>query len=356
MKASTFHSGLPAPRGRGASSNPRNRFEHTELIPLAEEYDPNRKVRTQYLRDTSSSIITRNNSPDVGFSAGVNPYRGCEHGCIYCYARPSHEFLGFSSGLEFETKIMVKEDAPRLLDNALASPKWKPEVLAMSGNTDSYQPIERKLKITRGCLEVLLKYRNPVAIVTKNHLVTRDPDLLSELARYRAAAVTVSITTLDKKLARKMEPRTATPQSRLDAVAKLAAAKVPVSVNIAPVIPGLNDEEIPAILKAAVQAGATDAAYIPLRLPYSVKDLFVDWLERSYPTKKEKILDRIRTMRGGKLNDPNFGSRMRGEGVWSEQINNLFLLGCKRAGMPKNSPALSTAYFRRPGGQQLQLF
>ena len=225
-------------------------------------------MRTQYLRDTSSSIITRNNSPDIGFSTGVNPYCGCEHGCIYCYARPSHEFLGFSSGLEVEIKIKVKENAPRLLDNALASPKWKLEVLAMSENTDSYQPIERKLKITRGCLEVLLKYRNPVTIVTKNHLVTRDLILLSELARYRAAAVTVSITTLDKRLAHKMGPQTTTPQSRLDAVAKLAAAKVPASINIAPVISGLNDE----ILKAAV----TDAAYIPLRLPYSVKDLFVD--------------------------------------------------------------------------------
>ena len=347
---------LPAPRGRGASSNPRNRFEHTEIIPLYEAYDPDRKVRTQYLRDTASSIITRNNSPDVGFSAGLNPYRGCEHGCIYCYARPSHEFLGFSSGLEFETKIMVKEDAPRLLNEALASPKWKPEVLAMSGITDAYQPIERKLKLTRRCLEVLLSYRNPVCIVTKNHLVTRDLDILKELTGYDAAAVTLSITTLDKKLARKMEPRTSAPQSRLDAVAKLAAAKVPVSVNIAPVIPGLNDEEIPAILNAAAHAGATNAAYIPLRLPFAVKDLFVDWLERSYPTKKKKILDRIRNMRGGKLNDPNFGSRMRGEGIWSEQINNLFHLGCKRAGIQNHGTALSTEHFRRPGGRQLQLF
>ncbi len=347
---------LPTPRGRGASSNPRNRFEHTEYVPIYEEYDAARQVRTEYLCDTSSSIITRNNSPDVGFAAGLNPYRGCEHGCVYCYARPSHEFLGFSSGLEFETKIMVKEDAPHLLDKALASPGWNPVVLALSGNTDAYQPIERKLKITRRCLEVLLKYRNPVAIVTKNILVTRDSDILKELAQYQAAAVTVSITTLDKQLARTMEPRTATPQARLEAVARLSAASVPVGVNVAPVIPGLNDEEIPEILKAATNAGAKYAGWIPIRLPYAVKDLFVDWLEHNYPTKKEKILSRIRDMRGGKLNNANFGSRMRGVGIWSEQIKNLFDLGCKRAGMPNEGPVLSTEHFIRPGGHQLQLF
>lgn len=251
---------------------------------------------------------------------------------------------------------MVKEDAPRLLEAALPSPRWKPEVLVLSGVTDPYQPIEKKLKITRRCLEILAGYRNPVFMITKNFLVTRDSDLLSNLARYNAAAVMLSITTLNPDLARTMEPRTASPRQRLEAIAQLTAAGIPVGVNIAPVIPGLNDEEIPAIIAAAQKVGASFAGYTPLRLPYGVKAIFIEWLERCFPSKKKKILDRIRSLRGGKLNDSRWGSRMRGGGLWAEQFEHLFKLGCRRAGFKNQKPALSTAHFKNTGYKQLTLF
>lgn len=344
--------------GRGAAGNPKNRFERIEVESEsggldAEEPGPD----TVYLKDASRSIVSRNDSPDIGFDASINPYRGCSHGCVYCYARPTHEYLGLSAGLDFESKILVKQDAPELLRKQLSSPRWKPEVLSMSGVTDCYQPIEKKLCITRRCLEVLAEFRNPVAVVTKNHLVTRDIDLLSELARHDAVVVAVSLTTLDDDLRRVMEPRTSRPVRRLAAIKALARAGVPVGVMTAPVIPGLNDHELPNLISAAAEAGASFAAYTPVRLPYAVRPLFEDWLARHFPERKEKVLNRIRSMRGGKLNDSRFGSRMRGEGIFADQISQLFDISCRRAGLEgKCFPRLSTAAFRVFGKVQPSLF
>ncbi len=303
-------------RGRGASWSPANRFEkvHVDLRDvdvvdgdLDDEERPRRS--TQFFRDGTKTIITRNSSPDVGFETSVNPYRGCEHGCVYCYARPTHEYLGFSAGLDFESKIMVKMDAARLLKAELESPRWTPQVLVMSGVTDPYQPIEKKLRITRGCLEVLAKCRNPVAIITKNRLVTRDVDLLRELAACNAAAVNISVTSLDAKLQRVLEPRASSPEARLDAIVQLRAAGVPVGVMVAP--------------------------------------LFEHWLEEHFPDRKEKILGRIRDLRGnGRLNNSQWRTRMTGEGIFAEQIASLFEIGCRRAGIGER-PKLSTAAFRR---------
>ena len=343
--------------GRGASVNPANRFEALHLEPdPEEEHDPERPRRqTVYYRDFTRTIIAHNDSPDVGFESSINPYRGCEHGCIYCYARPTHEFLGFSAGLDFESRIMVKENAAELLAEELSSPRWKPQTLVMSGVTDPYQPVERRLKITRSCLAVLARFRNPVGIITKNQLVTRDLDLLGELTAHRAAAVNISITSLDSKLQRVLEPRTSSPPARLEAIRELRAAGIPVGVMSAPVIPGLNDHEVPAILEAAGEAGARFAGYTVVRLPYAVAPLFERWLEEHFPDRKEKVLGRIRHLRGGeKLNDPRFKTRMRGEGIFAEQIRDLFTVGCKRAGM-KERPVLSIARFRRPN-EQLSLF
>ncbi|HTG16081.1 MAG TPA: PA0069 family radical SAM protein [Blastocatellia bacterium] len=343
--------------GRGTPENPPNRFERLAYLPIIETPDDQESaVKTQYLKDASRSLITYNDSPDVGFEASINPYRGCEHGCIYCYARPYHEYLGFSAGLDFETRILVKEDAPELLREELASPKWQPKVVAISGVTDAYQPIERRLELTRRCLEVLAEFRNPVVIVTKNQLVTRDIDLLKELASLDAAAVCVSVTTLDAELARVMEPRTSTPANRLEAIRALTEAGVPVRALVAPVIPGLTDHEIPSIIQAASEAGARHAGYVVVRLPHGVKELFERWLEDHFPDRKKKVLNRIRGIRGGKLNDPNFGSRMRGEGVFAEQINSMFKLACRRFGIEFGAPDLSTAAFRRPSQPQLSLF
>jgi DNA repair photolyase len=342
---------------RGALGNPANRFESLRLekdIDWNPEEDP--LPRTQFLKDRSASIIAYNNSPDIGFDASVNPYRGCEHGCIYCYARPTHEYLGFSSGVDFESKIMVKEDAPRLLRAELSSPKWQPQIIVMSGITDCYQPVERKLKLTRGCLEVLAEFRNPVAIITKNFLVTRDIDVLAELAKYQAATVCLSITTLDPELRRVMEPRTSPAIARLAAIRKLADAGIPASVNVAPIIPGLNDHEIPAILQAAAEAGATGAGFTTLRLPHANTELFVQWLETHFPNKKDKVLNQLRTMRNGKLYDAEWGSRMKGEGIFAEQIKRIFEVARRKAGIKNDRPPLSTTAFRRPGGTQLTLF
>ncbi len=342
--------------GRGAAGNPKNRFEKIEVEPDLDELDPE-GPRTIFLKDASRSIVARNDSPDIGFDASLNPYRGCEHSCAYCYARPTHEYLGFSAGLDFESKVLVKEDAPELLRAQLSSPRWEPKVLSMSGVTDCYQPIEKKLLITRRCLEVLTEFRNPVAIVTKNHLVTRDVDLLSELARHDAAAVAISLTTLDDDLRRVMEPRTSRPTRRLTAIETLSRAGVPVGVMTAPVIPGLNDHELPTLISAAAEAGASFATYTLVRLPHAVRPLFGDWLARHYPERKEKVLNRIRTIRGGKLNDPRYGSRMRGEGVFAEHIAQLFSLSCRRAGIEGGSfPKLSTAAFRQTGAVQPGLF
>jgi len=343
-------------RGRGAASNPANRFEHTHYARLewddADDLSPN----TVLLKDSTRSIINFNDSPDVGFEASINPYRGCEHGCVYCFARPNHEYLGFSAGLDFETKILVKQDAPELLREELSSARWVPQVIAISGVTDAFQPIERRLRLTRRCLEVLTEFLNPVVIITKNELVTRDIDLLSELARRDAALVFISVTSLDGDLARRLEPRASQPSRRLAAMEAVAAAGIPVGVLVAPVIPGLTDHELPSILEAAAKAGATTAGYVPLRLPFGVATLFEEWLELHEPLRKEKILGRIREMRGGRLNDPNFGSRMHGQGPYADHIQNLFEISCRKSRLNATRPKLSAAAFLRPGPSQLGLF
>lgn len=345
-------------KGRSARANPKNRFEQLEVESDPAEFDPDEpRPETTFFRDRTRSIINRNDSPDIGFDAGVSPYRGCEHGCSYCFARPNHEYLGLSAGLDFETKILVKEQAPELLRKQLSSPNWEPQIVTMSGNVDVYQPVEKKLGLTRRCLEVFAEFRNPVVIITKNHLVTRDLDLLSELARYDAAAVAVSLTTMDDDLRRVMEPRTSSPRRRLAAIEKLANAGVPVGVMTAPMIPGLNDHELPNLISSAARAGACFAGYTPVRLPHAVAPLFEDWLERNFPDRKDKVLNHIREMRGGRLNDPRFGSRMRGEGVYAEHLARLFEVSCRRAGIHGKRPSsLSTAAFRRYGSAQPGLF
>jgi len=354
------------PHGRGAASNPAGRFERLHYIADDETLESDRiergpdaaapRLATLYLRDPSRSAISTNDSPDIGFSTSLNPYRGCEHACAYCYARPTHEYLGFSAGLDFETRILVKEEMPQLLRKELSGRRWQPQVIALSGVTDAYQPIERKLGITRRCLRVLLEFRNPVSIVTKNALVTRDTDLLGELAQLDAASAHLSITTLDPKLARALEPRASQPHQRLVAIEKLARAGIPVGVLVAPVIPGLNDHEIPAILAAARDAGATSAGMILLRLPHGTRDLFAEWLEIHRPERKQRVLSRIRDVRGGKLNETRFGSRMRGEGLYARQLQDLFELQRRRANLDAPQRTLSVEHFRRPEDAQLDLF
>ncbi|MDQ3626847.1 MAG: PA0069 family radical SAM protein [Verrucomicrobiota bacterium] len=345
-------------RARGASGNPGSRFDklHVEFDPIEPGGDDEDrpKLPTQFYRDLTKTIIARNDSPDVGFETSVNPYRGCEHGCIYCFARPTHEYLGYSAGLDFESRIMVKENAPQLLEAELSSPKWKPQTIVMSGVTDCYQPVERKLQITRRCVEVLAKFRNPLGMLTKNRLVTRDIDLFRELAAHNAVAINISVTSLDPKLQRILEPRTSPPQARLDAVAELRAAGIPVGVMVAPIIPGITDHEVPAIVKACGEAGAQFAGYVVLRLPWAVAPLFERWLDEHFPGRKEKVLGRIRHMRGGdKLYDARWKTRQEGEGIFAEQIGSMFEVACRRAGMGER-PTLSTASFRRPR-EQLEL-
>src|SRR6266545_328262 len=313
--------------GRGASWNPQNRFESLEYVRDDEAPPDENAPRTIYMRDPTRTIIARNDSPDVGFGASINPYRGCEHGCSYCFARPTHEYLGLSAGLDFETKILVKEDAPELLREELMSPRWIPETICISGVTDCYQPIERKLEITRRCLAVLNEFKNPTSIITKNHLVTRDIDILGELAAVDAASVFVSITTLDAELARVMEPRASTPELRLAALEALAKAGIPCGVMVAPVIPAITDHEMPKILAAAANAGATQAGFVVLRLP----------------DRKEKVLNRVRDLRGGKLYDPQWRIRQRGQGIFADQIETIFEVSCRRAGL-NETPKIGRAH------------
>ncbi len=346
----------PARGGRGTVLNPASRFERLEVDrePWTTLEDPS--PRTRFYRDASRTLLVTNDSPDVGLDVGINPYRGCEHGCVYCFARPNHEYLGFSAGLDFESRILVKEDAPSLLREALRRPSWRPRTIMLSGVTDPYQPVERRLRITRRCLEVLAEARNPASLITKNHAVTRDLDLLGELARHEAVAVTLSVTTLRRGLQRVMEPRTSTPLRRLDAIRVLSGAGIPVGVNLAPVIPGLNDEEIPAILEAAAEAGARWAGYILLRLPHGVKSLFEHWLEEHFPDRKEKVMSRIRESYGGKLYDGTYGVRGKGKGAYADQIKGLFRATVRKLGL-QGPPELSAASFRPPPpAGQLSLF
>ncbi|MEL7060153.1 MAG: PA0069 family radical SAM protein [Acidobacteriota bacterium] len=344
--------GAATVRGRGAGFDPQNRFERLEVL---HETPAEEAITTTLFRDASRSVISRNRSPDIPFDASLNPYRGCEHGCSYCYARPSHEYLGLSAGLDFESKILVKDDAPELLRRELTAPRWRAQTLAMSGVTDAYQPIEKRLGITRGCVEVLAELRHPLAIVTKNALVTRDLDLLQRLAAHQAVSVSISITTLDPELSAGMEPRASAPRRRLEAVARLAAAGVPVGVGVAPLVPGLNDHEIPAILDAAAEAGATFAGFTVLRLPGAVAQIFDDWLERTLPDRRKKILARVRSMRSGALHDARFGHRMRGEGFFAEQVAQLFEIARRKHGLARRGPRPSPDAFRRPN-QQLSIF
>jgi len=340
-------------QGRGAPFNPPNRFEPLALELDAATFEDGEVpvVKTQYFIDTTRDVLSKNDSPDIPFTFGLNPYRGCEHGCVYCYARPTHEYLGFSAGLDFESKIIVKPNAPELLAQTFRSGRWRPQVVALSGNTDCYQPAERILRLTRRCLEVFLQYRNPVGMITKSALVIRDIDLLQQLAALHLVSVTLSVTTLNKNLAGKLEPRASAPARRLAAIEKLAAAGVPVSVNAAPIIPGLNDYEIPAILRAAARAGATHAGHILLRLPHTVKDLFHAWLQVHFPDRLAKVMHAVMDARGGRLNDPRFGSRMRGEGKRVDAIGRLFRIACEKYGLNQTEwPELTTAHFRRHAG------
>jgi DNA repair photolyase len=338
-------------KGRGTKDNPKIRFEVISREEIVDDWYANenpRPVPTQYFSDSSKSILAKNDSPDISFTYDLNPYRGCEHGCIYCYARPSHEYLGFSSGLDFETKIIVKKEAAQLLEKEFQRKSWIPDVVMLSGNVDCYQPVERKLGITRQCLEVFLRYRNPVAIVTKNALVLRDIDLLSKLASLGLVSVCMSITTLDGRLGRQMEPRTSTPERRLTALEQLAEAGVPVSVNVAPVIPGLNDEEMPAILRESASRGAVSAGYTLIRLPYAVKELFASWLQKEIPEKAERILNRILDVRKGKMNDSSFSTRMRGTGEIALSIEQLFRVSCRRYNLNSRFIPLAMDKFIRP--------
>jgi DNA repair photolyase len=350
-------------KGRGAQSNPKNRFDRLHIEELEEDkefiddsVDNLRKVNTVFYRDYSKSVISKNDSYDLDFNYSFNPYRGCEHGCVYCYARPTHEYLGFSSGIDFETKIIVKEDAANLLEHEFKKKSYKPETIMFSGNTDCYQPIEKKLRLTRRALQICLDYRNPVSIVTKNSLIERDIDILKKLASMNLVTVLMSITTLDKKITVSMEPRTSTPEKRLKTIEILSKNNIPSGVNLAPIIPGLNDEEIPIILKEVSKHGGILARHSMIRLPYSVKEIFIEWIKNEFPDRSSKILNKIREIHGGKLNENEFGKRFRGEGKLADTINNLFNLSCKRLHLNEKSTELNVNLFRKAHNKQLEIF
>lgn len=346
---------VPRRRGRGAASNPANQFlkHHHVEDPAALDAADLRRVKTEFIADTSKTVLSKNNSPDVPFDYSINPYRGCEHGCIYCYARPSHEYLGYSAGLDFETKIVVKHNIAKLLAKTFQKKSWQPQTVMMSGNTDCYQPAERELKLTRSCLEVFAWHRNPVALITKNYLVTRDIDLLEELASRNLVSVSISITSLKPEVAHVMEPRTSHPMRRIEAIEKLAARGIPVGVMVAPIVPGLTDEEMPEIIKAAAGAGASWAHYVMLRLPGAVKPLFLDWLESEFPDRKQRVINRLRDLRGDELTDKQFGRRMRGAGKWAEILRQLHRNTVKQYGLNQGRISHSTEHFRRTGQQEL---
>jgi DNA repair photolyase len=350
-------------RGRGALSNPAGRYEKRRIEPPDEAPEPWAEEEpphplTTVTPEKARHIITSNDSPDIPFDRSINPYRGCEHGCVYCFARPSHAYLGLSPGLDFETRLFSKPEAPRLLRDELSKPGYRPEVIALGANTDPYQPIERRLGITRGILEVLAEFRHPVSIVTKSDLVRRDLDLLAPMARQRLACVLVSVTTLDRKLARRMEPRAPVPERRLAALRALSEAGVPVGVLASPMIPGLTENELEAILQAAAEAGARSAGYILLRLPHELKDLFREWLAEHEPRKAPRVLWLLEEMRGGKLYDSAFGSRMRGQGPLADLLRKRYEVACRRLGLNRRPEPLDRSQFRVPpkAGDQLGLF
>ncbi|MFM2093353.1 MAG: hypothetical protein RIS70_477 [Planctomycetota bacterium] len=356
-------SGLPRAKGRGSQFNPKPRFQrlalHADLQsepgddqePLESDGAPAtgaRTVPTEYFLDDAKSVVSENASPDIPFRYSLNPYRGCAHGCSYCFARPTHEYYDLSAGLDFEAKIFVKQRAPELFRDWLARDRYEPETVAISGVTDCYQPIERQLELTRRCLQVALEARQPIAIVTKNALVTRDVEILREMAALQLVKVAISITSLDQSLIKLMEPRTGSPAAKLRAMQVLASAGIPVHAMVAPVIPGLTDHEIPRILQAAREAGARSASYILLRLPLTVEPVFLEWLARTQPGKRALVESRIRATRGGHLYESEFGVRMRGRGEIADQIGRSFEIFSRRYELDQPSPPLDTAQFRRP--------
>ena len=348
-------------KGRGAVSNASGRFESRQYVDFDDGWDGPRdeaRPKTEILTDTSRGVLVYNQSPDLPFDRSVNPYRGCEHGCIYCFARPTHAYLGLSPGLDFETRLLCKPDAAALLEEALRKPGYEPAPLALGVNTDAYQPLERRLEITRSVLDVLRRYRHPVAIVTKSALIERDIDLLAEMARDRLVSVHVSVTTLDRELARKLEPRAAAPERRLRTIGALAEAGIPVAVLAAPVIPVLTDPELDSILAAARRAGAESASYILLRLPLEVAELFRQWLQEHYPLKADHVMTRVRDTRGGKDYDGRFGLRMRGSGAFADMIAQRFALACRKLNLQARDYDLNRAAFRvvEQSGDQLALF
>lgn len=345
-------------KGRGAARNPGSRFDPTETEPFDDGWSTLTSVReedgrpeTEVRPDRSRSVIAKNQSPDIPFEQSINPYRGCEHGCIYCYARPSHAFLGLSPGLDFETRLSAKYDAAELLVKELARPTYRCERIALGANTDPYQPIERRLQITRRVVDVLARHDHPLTIVTKSAAVTRDLDILAPMAEKGLVAVALSITTLDPVLARKMEPRASAPHRRLEAVRALADAGIPTVVMVAPIIPGLTEHETEAIMAAAADCGAWRASYTLLRMPHEIKDLFRNWLIHHEPDKAARVLSLLRQCRGGRLNDPRFGHRMRGEGPYATMIARRFKLARTRYGLDRKVPALRTDLFKKPGDQ-----
>ena len=350
-------------KGRGAASNPASRFDSLSGEPVDDGWSSLEEVMgalppvTEILADATRTVIARNDSPDIPFDQSVNPYRGCEHGCIYCYARPTHNYLGMSSGIDFETKILAKHDVAALLRAELAKPSYRCRPLALGTNTDPYQPIERQLSLTRSILEVLRDCRHPVGIVTKSSLVLRDLDILGDMARDGLVRVYLSVTTLDRTLARRLEPRATAPHRRLETIGMLDGAGIPAGVMTAPVIPGLNDHEIESLLEAARDAGAKGAGYVLLRLPHDVKELFHEWLEQHYPLRRRHVLSLLGQMRGGKLNDPAFNTRMRGTGVYADLIQRRFHRACERLGLNRERMPSRCDLFRQPGRDgQLDLF
>lgn len=356
---------LPEIRGRGSNLKPPNRFDKVHAEDDFEQiegdsdfFEDLRNLKTEYLPDHSKTVISENVSPDVPFRFSLNPYRGCMHGCAYCYARPTHEYLGLNAGLDFETKIYVKENAPHLFRDFLSAPKWKPELVAMSGVTDCYQPAERQYRLTRGCLEVGLEFGQPMSIITKNALIIRDLDLLKAMAARQLVEVNLSITTLDQELSRSLEPRTSAPAAKLRAIKALTDAGVPVRVIAAPLIPGLNDSHLAGVLQAAKEAGAQTASYVLLRLPLTVEPVFREWLERTHPTHRERIENLIRNTREGKMYSAKFGERMRGTGEIADQIRQTFQVFRRKFGFANNLPSLDYSQFDvpRPKTGQLTLF
>ncbi|MCR9128714.1 MAG: PA0069 family radical SAM protein [Alphaproteobacteria bacterium] len=340
------------PRGRGAVSNTSGRYEPQSREPFDDgwsEADPSPpQLKTTLIKDASRTIISTNDSPDISFSRSINPYRGCEHGCIYCYARPSHAWWGYSAGLDFESRLFFKPGAADLLEKTFRKPSYQPEPLLIGANTDPYQPVERRLRITRALLETCLKFRHPVSVITKSASITRDLDLLGELAELGLAKAAVSITTLDRKLARSMEPRAATPERRLEAVKALSDAGVPVTVMTAPIIPGLTCHEIENLLQRAAEAGAKSAGYVLLRLPLEVRDLFKEWLQAERPAAAEKVMSLIRQTRGGKDYDARWNVRGVGEGPVAELIAKRFRAAAKKHGLDGPRVTLRCDLFERP--------